>query len=126
MNPCNECTACCEGFLTGTIPILNNFELKEGQPCPAVSQKGCTIYDQRPKICSDYICKYKQHLSWPVEWRPDKSGIITWVSTKKEVKRLMVRITRQDYNTELYGYLQKLARQENNKFVVIYPISFSS
>jgi hypothetical protein len=121
-NPCGGCTVCCEGFLSGTIPNFDNFELKPGHSCPAKTESGCNIYDQRPPICVKYVCRYKQHASWPLSWRPDNSGIVAGSSKKEDVKRLMVTITRQDYDKTLYEHLQKIAKQEDRKFVVVFPL----
>lgn len=75
---CGECTACCTAY-----PILPgpNF-FSEGKPaatpCKHLCARGCSIYEQRPKICRDFRCDYLEGSlgSNAEDWRPDRCGII--------------------------------------------------
>lgn len=70
---CNGCTDCCTVALTLTRKefyklkdkitkeIINKYEkeMKQGiynLKCPFVTNNGCSIYDERPRICKEYLC----------------------------------------------------------------------
>jgi len=74
MNLCLSCGLCCNGLLFEDLPVieeelipfveLNPKPKKRGsglylsQPCIAwKSDKGCTIYNDRPKVCREFKCK---------------------------------------------------------------------
>lgn len=80
---CGECTACCDGWLTGNI---RGYEMKPGNPCHfRVEKTGCGIYPERPQDpCKNFVCEWKINEEWPDFLRPDKAGVI--VSLKKTAK----------------------------------------
>jgi len=70
---CGECTACCEGWLTGSA---YDHPFQPGRPCFYL-QKGCSIYADRPADpCQGYKCVWLAHDTLPMWMRPDKSKII--------------------------------------------------
>jgi len=70
INKCGDCTLCCVVF-----PVK---ELKKtfNTPCSLLCSTGCSIYNNRPKECSDYYCAWVQEDNVTVELRPDKCGIM--------------------------------------------------
>jgi hypothetical protein len=70
---CGECTACCEGWLSGEA---HGHEFQPGQPCFYL-QKGCGIYETRPEEpCKTYKCVWLKEDTLPLWMRPDKSKAI--------------------------------------------------
>jgi uncharacterized cysteine cluster protein YcgN (CxxCxxCC family) len=60
-NPCNGCSLCC------TAPSISANDAKgtvlsEQKPackkCRFSTDKGCSVYAERPNICKDYLCAY--------------------------------------------------------------------
>ena len=72
---CGECTACCQGWLTADI---NGHKMYPGRPCFYSCQKGCSIYDERPRDpCQTFECAWKSSPAFIPEWmRPDRIGAI--------------------------------------------------
>lgn len=81
---CGGCTECCELFDIDSKKALveNEIELitiesPAGELCEHCDKNvGCTIHEDRPKICRDFMCAYAQHEQAPIELRPDKCGVI--------------------------------------------------
>jgi len=70
MNECGDCTACCTLFPIAPIGKPVNTH------CPHCDGGGCSIYDDKPQTCTDFICAYLQGKNLPKELRPDKCGVI--------------------------------------------------
>ena len=72
---CGECTACCDGWLTGNI---RGHEIEPGVPCPFRGPGGCTIYEDRPvDPCRGFVCGWLRAESpFPDAFRPDRLGVI--------------------------------------------------
>lgn len=72
---CGECTACCDGWLTGNI---RGHALGAGAPCPFRANGGCTIYDERPDYpCRGFFCAWRLRGNpFPDAFRPDRLGVI--------------------------------------------------
>ena len=73
---CDECTMCCQGWLTANIL---GREMQEGSPCYYVTSKGCSIYNERPENpCATYKCEWLKDDGsvFPHWFRPDLSGVI--------------------------------------------------
>jgi hypothetical protein len=72
---CGECTACCEGWVAGTI---RGHEMKPGVPCHFLQAGACSIYDQRPESpCRNFVCGWLAPESpFPEHFRPDRLGVI--------------------------------------------------
>lgn len=75
---CGDCTVCC------TLCYVPELDKGEGKKCKHCD-KGCVIYESRPKSCRNYKCEWlKGEL--PDNMRPDKSGVMI------EVYPLMVAV----------------------------------
>lgn len=69
---CKVCGLCCDGTLFGCTTLseedrervfgLDPFKPFKGepslpQPCPALDEGVCTLYDHRPKACRTFVCR---------------------------------------------------------------------
>jgi len=72
---CGSCTACCVRL---SIPagVVGTCTKTEGQPCPLLGSRGCTVYPSRPALCRDFACTWLKRNDWPPEWRPDRVGLL--------------------------------------------------
>lgn len=78
---CDGCTACCEGWLSAEALGKRFFP---GQPCHWVGCSGCTVYEDRPKVCSDFECAWKSTHFLPEWFKPPQSNVIClWQTWKK-------------------------------------------
>jgi hypothetical protein len=75
MRQCGTCTACCDGWVQGTI---EGHEMKPGTPCHFRGDGCCTIYERRPQDpCRKFVCGWLQANSpFPDEYRPDRVGVM--------------------------------------------------
>ncbi len=102
---CIKCGACCDGTAFGQVPLeetdlagvsldMNLLEA-EGkrilrQPCPAHVNNSCTIYADRPAICSDYECKLlKEFMNGEVNPDDAHEAIDKLKSLKREIETLL-------------------------------------
>jgi hypothetical protein len=72
---CGTCTACCDGWVVGTI---EGHEMKPGTPCHFRGEGCCTIYGRRPKEpCRNFVCGWLAPDSpFPESFRPDQLGVM--------------------------------------------------
>lgn len=72
---CGECTACCDGWLEGTI---YQHDMHPGVPCHFVAKGGCSIYAERPlSPCKEFVCGWANPNSpFPDSFKPTQIGII--------------------------------------------------
>jgi hypothetical protein len=80
MKTCGTCTQCCNGTLTGNA-FEKNFS--PGKPCIAVIlDKGCSRYEERPLMCSNFSCAWLDDPDMPDWMKPEFSNaIITTTET---------------------------------------------
>lgn len=72
---CNGCTACCEGWLSGSI---YGYPMYREKPCKFIDKDtGCSIYETRPSTpCKTFICYWKQNEIVPERFKPSSCGNI--------------------------------------------------
>lgn len=70
---CDGCTACCEGWLAAEALGKRFFP---GQPCHWMGCSGCTVYEDRPEVCSAFSCAWKDTHFLPEWFKPTESKII--------------------------------------------------
>ena len=77
---CGTCTACCDGWVEGTI---RGHEMKPGVACHFRGAGCCTIYAERPQDpCRRFVCGWLAAGSpFPESFRPDRLGVMI-VQTK--------------------------------------------
>ena len=78
---CDGCTACCEGWLSAEALGKRFFP---GQPCHWMGCSGCTVYEDRPKVCSDFQCAWKDTHFLPEWFKPSQSNVICLWRTWKQ------------------------------------------
>lgn len=120
---CIKCGACCDGTAFGHVPIeetdLIGVSLKmnlmeaEGkrilrQPCAAHVNNSCSIYANRPSICSDYKCKLlREYTSGEVNEHDAHEAIDTLQSLRKEIDILLriagVENDRDDIHSKIWS-----------------------
>jgi hypothetical protein len=69
---CTACGLCCDGSLFGQVPLEGDEEDRLRRlpifadavvdarlrlPCPALAERHCSVYDQRPATCARYRCR---------------------------------------------------------------------
>ena len=73
---CGTCTACCEGWLAGTI---RGHQMKRSKPCHFLGCKNtrCTIYEERPEEpCRNFNCVWLKDGDVPEWMKPELSNVI--------------------------------------------------
>jgi hypothetical protein len=71
---CGSCTKCCEGYVSGEA---HGHRFSLGNPCFfLIKDKGCTIYEDRPKMCSKFRCLWLDDEDVPDYVKPIASGTI--------------------------------------------------
>lgn len=76
MRECGECSACCQGWVTGTV---YGKQFNVGNPCYFLHENKCTIYEHRaPDPCRRFMCSWLEDTTntFPDWMRPDKFGMI--------------------------------------------------
>ncbi|MHB8897697.1 MAG: YkgJ family cysteine cluster protein [Thermoguttaceae bacterium] len=72
---CGDCQACCIH-----LPISAGEACDQAKPagmaCPHLAPGGCRIYQDRPATCRRFQCVWLSERTWPLEWRPDRSGLL--------------------------------------------------
>jgi hypothetical protein len=69
---CGDCSECCKGAVSGTV---RGHEFYPGRPCFFFGN-GCTIYPDRPPLCSEYRCAWLQDESIPEWFKPSLAKIV--------------------------------------------------
>jgi hypothetical protein len=70
---CGTCTLCCR------LPEIDYFSKPANAWCPnCVAGHGCTIYDQRPQLCRDFLCSWMINDTLGPEWEPSKANMMIY------------------------------------------------
>lgn len=73
---CDGCTKCCEGWLWGEA---HGHKFWPGRPCHFMSNKGCSIYENRPdQPCKSFKCEWLENNEIPEWMKPDVSNVIIY------------------------------------------------
>ena len=65
---CRDCGMCC------TLLRIDSLDKAAGVKCPHLRGTKCSIYEDRPQACRDYVCGWLQGAPVP---KPTKAGFIT-------------------------------------------------
>ena len=105
---CGECTACCEGWLAGTI---EGHPMRPGVPCHFLAQSLCTIYPRRPASpCRNFVCGWlAPEGPFPDEFRPDKLGVIVVRIKWREQPAYLLVSAGHDPDEELLEWMREFA-----------------
>ena len=112
---CGECTACCDGWVTG---IINGHEMYPGQPCHYRGDHCCTIYETRPKYpCRDFMCGWLQAGSpFPDDWRPDRSGIMVITMKWRGRNAYVLRSAGRDPDAGILAWMREMSLRTGSPF----------
>ena len=87
---CDGCTACCEGWLTAEV---HGKYMYSGRMCHFKGKGQCTIYDQRPGLCSAFRCEWLANNDIPEWLKPDLSHTIMYRRMIGEIEYINVMET---------------------------------
>jgi hypothetical protein len=112
---CGECTACCDGWVTG---IIEGHEMYPGNPCYFRGDKCCTIYERRPKYpCRDFLCGWLQPGSpFPEEFRPDRLGVMVITMKWRGREAYMLRSAGRDPDAKLIAWMREMSVRTGRPF----------
>lgn len=116
MLECGNCTACCEGWLIGNS-YGNNFY--PGKACVFLCDKNCTIYSNRPTVCSKYQCAWSQGLF--EDWlKPTESNVIISVEIDSNNKQFLKVIeTGVSIRPDILEYIDAWVKQKNIYYILV-------
>jgi hypothetical protein len=112
---CGSCTACCDGWLAGTI---HGHAMSPGTPCHFRGAGGCTIYDQRPDSpCRSFVCAWLAPDSpFPEPLRPDRCGVIIANVRWRGQSAYLLRSAGKDPDPALLAAMQRFSVQTGRPF----------
>jgi hypothetical protein len=112
---CGTCTACCDGWVKGTI---EGHDMFPGQPCFFRGQGCCTIYERRPaEPCRSFVCGWLQAESpFPEDFRPDKLGILIIPIRWRERTAYILRSAGRDPDEALLGWMRDFSLKTGRPF----------
>ena len=112
---CGTCTACCDGWLAGTI---HGHEMAPGTPCHFRGAGGCTIYEQRPASpCRSFVCAWLAPGNpFPEELRPDRCGVIIAEVRWRDRPAYLLRSAGRDPAPDLLAAMQRFSVQSGRPF----------
>jgi hypothetical protein len=112
---CGSCTACCDGWLAGTV---HGHVMEPGTPCHFVGAGGCTIYEQRPESpCRSFVCAWMAPGSpFPDELRPDRCGVIIANVRWRDQPAYLMRAAGRDPSPQLLVAMQRFSVQTGRPF----------
>ena len=100
---CGTCKRCCEGWLTGEG---YGHKFKPGTPCHFLSTEiACTIYESRPKMCSEFNCEWVLRDFFPEWMKPNQSNVIITLQKSQGFKYYYVRETGQPMDSRVLSWL---------------------
>jgi hypothetical protein len=116
---CGECSLCCK------LLSVDEISKPTGTWCRHyLKSKGCSIYEQRPEQCRDFMCGWLSHPDIGDEWSPRRSKMVLFAD--RHVDRLGVHVDpgsptawrREPY----FSQLKQWAREntERQQQVVVY------
>lgn len=84
MRECGDCTECCRGRLVFEAETKTGEKIivKDSIPCYKLSDKGCTIHEDRPDVCRNWQCTWTLDEGLPNWLQPSKCGFMIWPPDK--------------------------------------------
>jgi len=112
---CGTCTACCDGWVEGTI---RGYEMKEGVQCHFRGDGCCTIYDERPQEpCRRFICGWLAKSSpFPDSFRPDRLGVMIVGTKWRNRPAYILRSAGRDPDEQLLTWMRSFSTQSGAPF----------
>jgi len=102
---CLSCGLCCLGILHGKAILgedeveqaarlgLSTFRSSEGKlffqlPCPCYKDNRCSVYPDRPRVCSNYRCKLlDDYLRGRISWKESQTWVKRAWKSLEQVRR---------------------------------------
>ena len=70
---CGTCTLCCR------LPDIDLFDKPANAWCRhCIDGKGCSIYDDRPSVCRDFLCLWMIEEGLGAVWEPSRSHMMIY------------------------------------------------
>jgi len=114
--PCEECTVCCSGILSGNI--YGNIFNKNKQ-CVFLVEQQCTIYETRPNTCRNYQCAWSQGLL-PDWMKPSQCNVIISVENENNKQYLkVISLIDEDISEDIITVLDEWTKENNTYYKVI-------
>jgi hypothetical protein len=113
---CNDCTKCCEGWLTTNIA---GYEVSPGKPCIFVNQSiGCNNYDNRPTDpCKTFRCEWLINPVFPAHFKPSESNIIITRQNHNNIDYLSISYAGGIINEEILPAVMEYCRTNNKNLL---------
>lgn len=113
---CGSCTACCDGWMTGTIL---GHEMKPGVPCHFRGEGGCTIYEDRPaNPCRGFICGWLLNGSpFPESFRPDRLGVIIVATIWRKRRAYVLAYAGRKPDAQLLEWMREYSAATGTPFL---------
>lgn len=122
---CGDCQECC--FLFG----IQEYDSAPWKKCPNQCDEGCSVYEDRPKACKDYLCHWVTVDDDPFfdeDMRPDKTGLVfvpgdhdlqrTWVCFESKPGASMLSPGKELIEKLREKYLVKICMYNNMRKLV--------
>lgn len=112
---CGTCTACCDGWVEGTI---RGHEMRPGVPCHFRGAGCCTIYDERPKEpCRSFVCGWLAPGSpFPESFRPDRLGVMIVPTRWRERPAYILKSAGRDPDESVLSWMRAFSVQSGAPF----------
>lgn len=112
---CGECTACCDGWVEGTI---RGHEMKSGVRCFFVGAGGCSIYEERPRSpCRTFVCGWLLPDSpFPEAFRPDRLGVMIIPLAWRGGPAWLLKHAGRDADTALLDWMRAFSLRTGQPF----------
>jgi hypothetical protein len=70
---CGTCTLCCR------LPDIDHFDKPADEWCRhCVAGQGCSIYEDRPDVCREFLCLWMTDEALGHEWEPSQSHMMIY------------------------------------------------
>lgn len=114
---CGTCTLCCR------LPDIDELSKPANAWCShCVDSKGCTIYENRPQTCRDFLCLWMTDNNLGPEWDPAKAHMMIY--TQGPQMTVLVDPTYPDvWKMEPYGLqLQQWATkiEQTGGYIIVF------
>lgn len=119
---CDGCTKCCEGWLSG---VAKGHNFYRGKPCHFKSEKGCSIYKDRPTHpCKNFVCEWLTNSNIPEWMKPDKINAIIVKRLKNNIEYFEIAESGEKLKVEVLSWFVIYCLQ--NKLNLHYKIDNGS
>jgi hypothetical protein len=116
---CAGCTACCDGWASGTA---HGHSFYPGKRCHFVGELGCTIYEDRPENpCKSFRCMWLTNTNLPMWLKPNLSGALIAEEELQGIKFITVKEMGKKIDSAVLSWLVQAQQNkviENIKYEV--------